>query len=85
MTIDTDRLGRVLAMRDRGMTLAAIGAEIGVGKERVRQIVAKGHRIRRYTPMQAVVPNKRTDRFAWAEWVRTGYSDFRNAPKGSQP
>lgn len=35
------RRGRILAMRKSGSTLAAIGGEFGITRERVRQIVNK--------------------------------------------
>ena len=39
--IDTDKLEQIAVMRKAGLTYAKIGLEIGVSKERVRQILAR--------------------------------------------
>lgn len=48
MSLNVERHLLVLKLREEGMSLAEIAKQLGVTKERVRQIEAKALRLRRF-------------------------------------
>jgi DNA-directed RNA polymerase sigma subunit (sigma70/sigma32) len=49
LAVEQPRLAKVVELRRAGQTLRAVGAELGISRERVRQLEVRGHVwLRRY-------------------------------------